>query len=303
MRRARASPGVSFLFTIAVYSTVDDTESLAMRAFAYLKTFAFLAAMALLAFPGSAGAEVIRLGGTGAGATALAAALRMLEPESGVSAEAVPSLGSAGGMRALQGGRIDLAVLGRPMTPDEATRGARVGAVFRTPFVLVTSRKAESAMTTAQIIDAFANPRARWPDGQPVTLILRQRSDGDAGLLNRMLPGLEGAVERARARPEVAVSTVDDNNADLAETADGSLASMSYSQFRMEKRKLQAIAIDGVAPSLEAYREGRYPHGRPFLVIVPASPRAATLRVLEVLQSERGAEVLRQLHCLLGPQS
>ena len=170
----------------------------------------------LAAAGGPVRAETIRIGGTGAGTVTLAALSEAIQAGSGVAMQALPSLGSAGGIRALNDGRIDIAVLGRAMSQEEAKAGARVAAVLRTPFVFVTSEKGAPSMRADEIIAAFADPRARWPGGQPVVVVLRQRSDGDAIVLDGMFEGMAAAVALSRKRPEVPVSMVDDDNAEIA---------------------------------------------------------------------------------------
>jgi phosphate transport system substrate-binding protein len=245
-------------------------------------------------------AETIRVGGTGAGTVAMHALAEAIETGSGVAVRTLPSLGSAGGMRALNDGRLDLAVIGREMADAEAKAGARIAFVLRTPFVFVTSEPVVPRMRAADLVAAYADPKARWPSGRPVALVLRQRSDGDARLLDTVLDGMAAAVEGARRRPEVLVSTVDDDNADMAERTAGSLATMSYSQVMTEARKVRMVTIDGVAPSLESFSDGRYPHGRSFFLVAPAKPGEAALRVLAFLRSAAGAEALRAVHCLPG---
>ena len=245
------------------------------------------------------GAEVVRIGGTGAGTVTLFA-LSEAAAAAGVALEALPSLGTAGGLRALGDGRLDLAIAGRPVMPEEAKTGLQVVAEIRTPFVFVTSLAAPPSMTPAELVDAFANPRVRWPSGGPITVVLRQRSDGDALLLSTLIPGMDAALEIARKRPEVPVSVVDDDNAELAERTKGSLATMSYSQVRIEARKVRPIAINGVAPSLQALGDGSYPYGKSFLLVVPAKPSAATQRFVVFLQSDAGRDALRGVHSMIG---
>lgn len=259
-----------------------------------------LGAILAAAIGGPVRAETIRIGGTGAGMVTLTALGDAIRAASGVAVRPLPSLGSAGGIRALNDGRIDMAVLGRVMSEEEAKAGAQVAAVLRTPFVFVTSEKVAPSMRAEEIVAAFADPRARWPGGQPVTVVLRQRSDADAMLLDRMFEGMAAAVAQTRTRPEVPVSIVDDDNAEIAERTAGSLATMSYSHLMIEGRRLRAVAIDGVAPSLETFASGRYRFGRPFLLVVPARPSAAAMRVVSFLKSAAGAEALRGVHCLIG---
>ena len=256
-------------------------------------------ALAGVLVPGAARADVLRVGGTGAGTIGLVAMSDAVAAGAGVRIQGLPSLGSAGGMRALAGGRIDLAIIGRAVSAEEARSGARVAATVYTPFVFVTSRAAAPAMKLAEVVEAYGNSRAQWRDGSPVTLVLRQRSDGDAILLDRLFQGMAAAVERARKRSEVLVSVVDDDNADMAEQTGNSLATMSYSQVRIERRKLQVIAVNDVAPSVASVRDGSYPYARPFHLVLPAKPGAAALRFVAFLQSERGKDALRDVHWMM----
>ena len=261
---------------------------------------ALVAMLASVVTPVPAGAETMRIGGTGAGVVTLTALSGAIQDRTGVAVGRLPSLGSAGGMRALADGRIDIAVIGRAMTQEESKGGARVAMVLRTPFVFVTSEPVAPSMGVEEIVAAYADLRARWPSGRPVALLLRQRSDGDAMLLDRLVPGMAAAVERARKRPEVPVSVVDDDNAEMAERMRGSLATMSYSQLMIEERRVRVVRVNGVDPSLETFATGQYPYGRSFLLVVPQRPSGAAERVLAFLGSAAGAEALRGVHCLVG---
>jgi phosphate transport system substrate-binding protein len=241
----------------------------------------------------------MRVGGTGAGVVTIAA-LAEAAATVGVRIEALPSLGSTGGVRALGDGRIDLAIIGRAMTPEEMKPGLQVVFELRTPFVFVTSLPAAPSMTPAELVAAYGDPRARWPSGGPVAVVLRQRSDGDAIMLNGLIPGMDAAVELARKRPGVPVSAVDDDNAEYAERTKGSLATMSYSQVMIEARRVRTIAINGVAPSLQALADGSYPYSRPFYLVVPAKPGAAAQRFVAFLQSDAGRDALRGVHSVVG---
>ena len=82
----------------------------------------------------SAGAQTVRVGGTG-GATALMQSLGSAFAEtSGNPVAVIPSLGTNGAIRAVTDGALDIAVSGRPLNPQEEAAGLVVLTTLKTPF-------------------------------------------------------------------------------------------------------------------------------------------------------------------------
>ena len=98
----------------------------------------------------------LKMGGTGSATELLKHLGRGFASESETQIEVIPSLGSSGGIRALGDGVLDLAVSGRPLKPDEKSKGLKVGLVIRTPFVLATSHPNPNGLTRAAVVEAFS---------------------------------------------------------------------------------------------------------------------------------------------------
>ena len=172
-------------------------------------------------------------------------------------------------------------------------KGLRVGLVMRTPFVLATSHPNPNGLTRAAVVEAFSTHTPAWGDGSPIRIILRPRSESDTALLGKLFPGLASAIEDARKRPDVPVAATDQDNVEMAERTPGSLVGSTLTQMRMEKRNLRTIAIDGVAPSLEAFERGDYPYGKELYFVLPSAPSPLAERFLEFLRSPEGQRLLR----------
>ena len=88
-----------------------------------LVSLAVLCALASLSTAARA-KDVVRIGGTGMGLRAME---RLGEQLSGSGADVavrmLPSLGSSGGINALLGGAIEIALTARPITPAEQNKG------------------------------------------------------------------------------------------------------------------------------------------------------------------------------------
>ncbi|HVK53464.1 MAG TPA: substrate-binding domain-containing protein, partial [Burkholderiales bacterium] len=112
-----------------------------------------LLAMALIWLPaGASMAETFKFGGTGSGLGAiriLADAYGKTHPQ--FSLTIVPSLGSSGGLKALDAGVIHIAVISRSLKAEETAKGMTAVEYGKTPFVLATTKQNVSGLTLAQI--------------------------------------------------------------------------------------------------------------------------------------------------------
>lgn len=242
------------------------------------------------------------MGGTG-GATALLAHLgKPFTQQTGIVVEVIPSLGSGGGINAAADGVLDFAVSGRPLSPAETGRGLVQAATVLTPYVLATSLRVPPGMTEREIVDAYATPRATWPDGSVIKVILRPRAESDNQVLVSLFPGMAAALDQARRRTELPVAATDQDNADMAEAVMGSLIGTTYTQVLLEHRKLQMIPIDGVTPTIEAFERKSYRYAKVFHIVHLRQPSAVAARFLQFLRSDEGVRSLREAGCMPGAE-
>lgn len=107
--------------------------------------------LCLLWIPPAADAEPVRVGGTGSGSV-LMQRLSQVYQQTDPSAKVIvimPPLSSGGSIRALSAGKIDLAIVGRPLKAEEAAMPG-LGRAFeyvRTPLVFASSTTQSTALT------------------------------------------------------------------------------------------------------------------------------------------------------------
>lgn len=242
--------------------------------------------------PARAG-DQLRIGGTGSAMeliAILARAFRQRAPDT--EFVVVPGLGSGGSIRAVRDGALDLAISARPLDAEEATTLA--GHAFAlSPFVFATSHASPGPLTRPEIAAKYVDPKAQWPDGSPLSIILRPRAESDTRLIAALFPEVARAIETARRRADVPVAVTDIDNAAMAERTRGSLATISLAQMRVERRSLRAITIDGAVPSLANLRSGAYPYGRPLHLVHAREPGAALGPLLAFLRSPEAGHLLQ----------
>lgn len=257
-----------------------------------------LAGMFPGALPGAA-AETMRIGGTGfVIATMRLLGERLAELRPDIQVEVLPSLGSSGGLAALADGAIELAVSARALIEEERAKGLREAACAVTPLTFATSRAPATTLALRDLPRLFTEPSPRWADGTPLKVILRSRSGSEIPYLSERLPGMADAFAAAFKRPGIAVGSSDQENADLAQRIDGSLAVITVLQIRTEGLSLQPLALDGQAPTPEALAAGTWPLPMRFCLIVPTAPVPGVRHMVALFKSPEGRALLARAGAL-----
>lgn len=245
--------------------------------------------------PGAAQAQTLRVGGTGAAAgmmKMLGEAFSVAHP--GVRLDMVPSLGSSGGITAVRDGVLDLAVSSRELKPEEVEASLRSMHFATSPFGLVSSNPVPGDIRSADIATFYASVASTWPDGSPVRVILRPRSESDSTLLGATFPGMAAAISIMRDHRDIPVAATDQDNFRIAERIDGSLIAACLTQLLTEKPRLRFVTVDGVTPSLENLVQGSYPYGKKFYLVLSARHNPTVDRFVEFLRSKAGERLLWQ---------
>lgn len=242
---------------------------------------------------GTATAEELRLGGTGAGLAniqSLAEAFAASRP--GLGVKFVPSLGSSGGIKALLAGVLDVSVSARRLKDEESAKGAVAVEYARTPFVFATRSKVVSGFSLSKLVQMYAGDVDEWPDGSPVRLVLRPTTDSDTQLLRAMSEDMSRAVDRAYARPGFIEVQTDQDNADALESVSGSIGTATLGQIIAENRSLRVLAVDGVEPRAAAAAAGRYPFLKVLFLVVRSDASPLVAQFVAYAQSPEARAIL-----------
>jgi phosphate transport system substrate-binding protein len=259
--------------------------------------------LALLIFPGVGRAEQpapaaakIRIGGTGGALGTLQLLAEAFKKDHApLTIVMVPSLGSAGGIKAVLAGAIDLAAISRPLKEAERAEGAVATDYARTPFVFATAATTKvSAITSRELLSIYAGDTRTWPDGRALRLVLRPADDSDTEFTKSLSPAMKQAVPAALARAGMVIELTDQANAHSLETIPGALGTSSLAQIMSEKRALQPLTLDGVTPSLQTLDDGSYRYFKTFSFV--STPKASPLvqQFMAFVQSPAGKQILEK---------
>ena len=203
---------------------------------------------------------VVRVVGTGAMTPlAMRLAAAWTEHLRGEPVVVEASVGSGGGIRAAVEGAADLGMISRGLTDNEMHLQLLVVPIARDAVVLATHPGVGAKnLTSAQIMDFYSGSVTMFPDGTPVTVLLRDRQESANGVLDRMVPGLAAIREEARRTHRFQVLYHDDAMGVTLATLPGALGVFSLGVAVTGKVPLNIPAIDGVVPSLTTMADGSW---------------------------------------------
>lgn len=240
---------------------------------------------AALVFAGSGtNLEVTRL---------LAKAFERLRPD--IRIEVPSSLGSTGGISAVREGAITVGLAARPLNGTEREWGLTVLPYARTAIVFAAHPTvAEGEVTTDDVVKIYAGIKTQWRDGHPIIILSRQAGDSSLEVLEREIPGFKDAYRAsAQAKRWTVLFTDQEMSQGLSRTP-RSIGFAALGVVKSENLPVRVLTFNGVSPSPENIRNGRYPlvNNLSFVYRKDALPAGAAA-FMSFVRSKEGERVLR----------
>lgn len=204
-------------------------------------------------------------------------------------------LGSGGAIKALRTGRVDLAIVARSLTPEEAGAVGQPLALAETPLVFASrDTQATAGFTLEQLARVYAGQLQTWQDGSPIRLILRPSFESDTLLLRSMSPAMDRAVSAATLRPGMVTIDNDLDTVKLLAATPGSLGPTTLGLLKTSNTRLTIFSINGVPPSIATLKDGSYPWRKQLSVVLPLQPSRLAMRFTAFLNSAAARRLLRR---------
>jgi phosphate transport system substrate-binding protein len=236
--------------------------------------------------------EQVRIGGTGGALGAikkLAGEFQRRHP--GIVITVLPSLGSAGGIKAVLAEAIDVGISSRPISDKE--HGAVSRELGRTAFVFaVPKNNPARGFTLKEIENIYSGVTRTWPDGRHIRAVLRPVTEYDTMLLKSMSPGMDRVVTEALSREGMIIAITDQDNAEALERVPGVFGTITLAQIFCEALPLKALSLDGVKPGPDTLSRGKYPYSKTYYLITKPEVRQPVRRFLDFVYSAQGREIL-----------
>lgn len=253
--------------------------------------------MVIIALPAYAN-EKMKFGGTGSGLELVRQLGNLYaKKHKNLDIQIVPSLGSAGGIKALQAGALDLAITARPVKPEE--KGVENIHLCRTPLVFaVNPATSVSNISADDLVQLYGNVSQTWPDEGRVRVVLRPEAETTTKMLRGISPAIDRALSLAKARPGMIMAVTDQDNLKVIQKTPGAFGLTTLAMVTAEQAKVRIVSFNGVEPTLQAFVQGRYPLVRDYYLVARTPISDTSQKFINFARSAKGASLIKALNCL-----
>jgi len=208
------------------------------------------------------------------------------------------SIGSGGGIRALLDGAIDIALVSRPLKPEERALGLVAVPYARAPVAVgVHVSVPEQDLPRTKLAAIYAGEVATWDDGTPVVVLQREQGDSSHAAIARVLPDFSRADAQAYQARRWRVLYNDAAMDEALASTEGGIGLIGSGRID-PALAIRTLAIDGIEPGIERLADGSYPFSKDLAFVTRGEPDERVRDFIRYALSPAGREIIREHGCL-----
>jgi phosphate transport system substrate-binding protein len=220
---------------------------------------------------------------------AMASAFERANP--GTEIVMAKSIGSDGGIRAVERGNADLGRIARLVTERDSKFNLNHIVFAYSPVVFICNRNVRKVdnLTYAQIVGIYSGRITSWSDlggeKRPIYVANREEGDSSRNAIEETVPGFKDIVTFAG---EV-IKTTPENMQIVEKYRD----TIGYGPLSMLRgRRLKVLKVEGVSPSLRNVQSGKYNLFIPFSLVWKGQLQGLSKRFVDFIFSPQGRKII-----------
>jgi phosphate transport system substrate-binding protein len=195
------------------------------------------------------------------------------------------------GLKALLGGNVDIAGVGRHLTAAEKQQGLVEHFLgWDILAIVVAGDNPLTNLTVEQLRGIFAGDLTNWQavGGPDLAIVVLTAPPGS---------GMRSAVQELilKERPFTSrevVSAVVAQSDQQVSMFPGAITAVSLSMI--DNQRARTVAVDGVEPVAANVQAGRYPLVKPLALVTRGRPQGALAKFIELAKGPRGQQILNK---------
>lgn len=212
-----------------------------------------------------------------------------------IKIEIPPSIGSAGGIRAIADKVITVGLASRPLKEKEKALGVRLIPYAKVAIVIgVHPTVTDDNINFVDLVNIYKGTKSSWSNGKEIIVLTREPGDSSNRVLKKIVPGFKEAfVESQKAKRWTTLFTDRQANQTLLQTP-FAIGLSDMGAIVAEKLPIKALKLNGVAPTAENLLNGKYPLVKTLYFVVPEGKLPADAKAfIDFVSSSKGEKLLK----------
>jgi phosphate transport system substrate-binding protein len=205
-------------------------------------------------------------------------------------------IGSTGAIRAVAERAVTVGLISRPLRGGESGLGLIVLPYAKTAVVIgVHPTFPEDGITFEELLQIYRGTKSRWKNGREIVVLTREPGDSSLEVLGRAIPGFKAAyAESQQAKRWTTLLTDQEMHRVLAETP-YAIGLSDLGSMVVEKLAIKALNVNGIPPTPENARSGKYPLIKTLsFAFFEGTLPAGAKSLLEFVRSRQGEKIIRE---------
>ena len=209
----------------------------------------------------------------------------------------ITTLGSKGGIAALNDRKIQIALVTRLLSPAEEAFNLTSVPYAKSCLAFVVNPKvplADDSMTSEALEQIYDGQKTTWSDKKTIQVIFHPRGDSGSELLMIKFPNLKPLFEKAWTTSVWRTEIGDKKNLALIEKINYSFGWVNQTELAASKSPARVLKFNGIMPEAALAESGKYPLVEVSTLVYKEPATQEVKDFIALVKSEYGAQILRQ---------
>lgn len=213
--------------------------------------------------------------------------------QAGVPCEVPPSIGTDGAIMAVRTGALELGLVSRPLTPQEADGGLKTIPYALVGIIFGASQDVpDDNLTFDELLKIHQGAKTQWSDGQTINVIIRERHDSSNRVLYAMIPGWKEAIEASVREKRWHIAYKDADVPPAIRSTPAAIGLTDSTEVFKPGSRIKALRINDVVPSVETIADNTYPLSKMLYFLYKDQLTDRSKSFIDFVRSETGAKVI-----------
>jgi phosphate transport system substrate-binding protein len=204
-------------------------------------------------------------------------------------------MSTTGGIEGLKAGRLTIGLITRSLTEDEKKEGLTYRPLTWIPVVVGLHKSLPVAnLSDAQVCDVFNGKIKSWKEvggsEGKITVLGRKKDDNGMETFREKM----ACFKNLQLSPETVFLVRGSEVLDSINNRPGTVGITVAGSVMLERPNIKAVAVNGIAPTMDAVKTGKYKYFNEVGVVTIGEPKGTAKRFVEFASSLEGDKILEK---------